>query len=192
MNERTHDERTRTDDARERTAHAPASVQPKRAPELLTYAEAGTMTDHWVGGVSPESLTVPSMTPPPTTTPATSPARPTGVDIFARFPHLRGRTSAHDSRIGGNDARSLEREERASRVQPDERDVRIASLEAETAGLRERAAYAERQAEVRAQEVARLHDVIESQAIALRAAQAAAIPATILDVGPASGNTPVT
>jgi hypothetical protein len=169
MNDRTHDERT---------AHELASVQPERAPESLTYAEAVAMTDHWIGGVSPESLLAPpsaahsllvtqppgaprpapvvptttaTMSTRPTTTPVTSPAHPTGVDIFARFPQFRGPTSAPGSRIGGNDARALDREERASRVQPGERDVRIAGLDAETAGLRERAAYAERPAEVCAQ-----------------------------------------
>lgn len=163
----------RTHTARARTAHAHESVQPEAVRELLTYAEAAARLDSTPNAVrmrcsrgsilceDADDGTPRVVWPQPERTHA------------ARTSHARARARTLDERVPV----------RADRA-PDEQAVKIAGLEAQLAEVRAHAAYVERLAEDRAEEVRRLVDALQEQAIALRAMQAAAIPATVLDAGP--------
>lgn len=181
MTERTHAAHDSTHAERERTAHAHDSVQPERAPELLTYAEAAALLD-----ASPNAVRMRCSRGSLVCEEADDGTRRVLWPQPERTHAARTRTRTHSERT--HDERAPVRAERA----PDEQAARIASLEAQLAEVRNHAAYVERLAEDRAEEVRRLIDAMQEQAIALRALQANAIPPAVLDVGPIAPYAPAT
>lgn len=162
----------RTHTAREQPAHAHSSVQLGSVRESLTYAEAAARLDSTPNAVRMRctrgSLVCEE------------------ADDGTRLVVWPQPERTHAARTRTNSERT--QEERA----PDEQAVKVARLEAQLAEVRAHAAYVERLAEDRAEEVRRLTDAIQEQAIALRSMQAAAIPATVLDVGAIASHAPVT
>ena len=180
MDERSHDARERTHDERARTDVARDDVQIERAPDLLTYAEAGARM-----GLTPNAVRMRCSRGSIACAEGEDGGRHVVWPQPERTPDARTRTRTHGERT--HDARTHAQSERAPGVQavpvPDERDATIATLEAQLAEVRNHVVYVERLADDRGEEVRRLIDAMQEQAIALRAVHAAAIPATVMEMG---------